>query len=62
MLQANDPNGDYWAIIFEHGKDYDKAMQVVQECVAMSILMAVQDKEKEAAQLYIKVLNKAIKY
>ena len=62
MLQSNYPNSAWWAVIFEHGHDYDKAMQVVQECVAMSILMAVQDKEKEAAQLYIKVLNKAIKY
>ena len=62
MLQAHDPNGEYWAIIFEHGNDYDKAMQVVQECVAMSLQMAIQDKEKEAAQFYIKVLKEAIKY
>ena len=62
MLQAHDPNGEYWAIIFEHGNDYDKAMQVVQECVAMSLQMAIQDKEKDAAQFYIKVLREAIKY
>ena len=62
MLQAHDPNGEYWAIIFEHGNDYDKAMQVVQECVAMSLQMAIQDKEKDAAKVYIKVLREAIKY
>ena len=61
MLQSHDPNGDYWAVIFEHGNDYDKAMQVVRECVAMSLNMAIADKEMDSAKFYIKVLSKAIK-
>jgi hypothetical protein len=61
MLQSHDPNGEYWAVIFEHGKDYDKAMQVVRECVAMSLNMAIADKEMDSAKFYIKVLSKAIK-
>lgn len=61
MLQSHDPNGEYWAVIFEHGKDYDKAMQVVRECVAMSLNMAIADKEMDSAKFYIKVLTKAIK-
>jgi len=62
MLQSHDPNGEYWAIIHEHGNDYCKAMQVLQECVAMSLQIAIQDKEKDAAKFYIKVLKEAIKY
>ena len=62
MLQAHDPNGEYWAIIHEYSHDYDKAMQVVQECVAMSLQIAIQDKEKDAAKFYIKVFKEAIKY
>jgi mannose-6-phosphate isomerase class I len=62
MLQDNDPNGEYWAIIHEHGNDYCKAMQVLQECVAMSLQMAIQDKDKDEAKFYIKVLREATKY
>ena len=62
MLQTNDPNGDYWAIIFEHGHDYDKAMKVVQECVSMSLSIAITDDDEMAANFNLSVLNKAIKY
>ena len=62
MLQANDPNSDYWAIIFEHGHDYDKAMQVLKECVSMSLNIAVTDGDDIAAKFNLQVLTKAIKY
>ena len=62
MLQAHDPNGEYWAIIHEYSHDYDKAMQVVRECVSESLNMAIKDKEIEAARFYMSVLKKAIKY
>ena len=62
MLQDNDPNGDFWAIILEHDHDYDKAMGVLQGCVTVSLSMAIEDKETDAAKFYIKVLANAINY
>ena len=62
MLQDNDPNGDYWEVIHEHGHDYDKAMEVLQGCVATSLQMAIEDKEKAAAKFYVSVLREAIEY
>jgi hypothetical protein len=60
MLEEHDPNGSYWEIIEEVDYDYDKAMEILQECVSRTIHTTIKD--KDTAQFYIKVLSKAIKY